>query len=151
MTRATGRCLGPRRELQAEQKMAAPGCAPLVAEPRAHATECAAGRPPAGQAELIMIWLHELEELIGKILDRPMPMVPRADPGLYDDIRAIRLNGATSCCRTVLARIRAREGDAAGEIARQLVEPIRERLLREFPEHVAALDPDSWPAASRTH
>ena len=96
-------------------------------------------------------WLAHLRASVNAITNTPLPSIPGADLELYDELRAIRLRGATTCCLMLLMMVSDRYGSEARAYARRQIEPLRLRLLREFPEHRDLLAGDTWPEPRRIH
>ena len=94
-------------------------------------------------------WLAHLRASVSDITDAPLPSVTGADLALYDELRAIRLAGATTCCLMLLLMVRDLHGPAARAHAQQQLEPIRLHLLQRFPDYADELDSDAWPAPPR--
>ena len=94
-------------------------------------------------------WLDYLHDTVNDIVSAPLPSIPGADLALYDELRAIRMAGATTCCLMLLLMVRDLYGPAARAHAQQQLEPIRLHLLQRFPDYADELDSDAWPAPPR--
>jgi len=87
--------------------------------------------------------IRKLQALVDQIIDPPLPAVPGADAGYYDDIVRIRYNGATRCCAAFLEQI---EPTAGGRFdCTDCLKPIREKLAATFPDYSALLADPQWP------